>query len=1099
MIEQVLYRRTVEQGYNEYCSRGLSKEEAHRVNVVMDTVASDIDDLGSGADSPFMLYPFETMHRFCLATFQREFSKGRSNSVNHGLLIEDIEYRELVKNPEQLWGFTNKNFLSRKVNHREEMFALKALEISENDELNKDYLFSEYDLCNDGYLKFLNAIYTLLSKNKAYSCGLRIDSSKDANKVMRHFGYLIMCMLPYELRDKISFCSRRVPDSIGVTIQILQEREPDKTDIVYDLSAGECFVINSAVDITNFYLNDLLTMSDAELREYFGVLAAFKTELKLSANNEAEYVISKLLKLSLAPAIFGSETAENQFAFINDVFSLPTSNTEIINSIVVRLLPFVDLNHYMETFNINFELYKKINLEEEIDRGIVAQIEDNLIQNYLCASAEEKVQLFESVFKSGNVHMEVSNILQRFVEANDIISDSMLVDEYIDLFEEFFETEWKEKLYVKIDTVFKQGDVLRKKKIWSRLCNSGNAMARFCFIYGILLDKDESFQFAIFDDLVSIYLDIIDEKESELVYTRITDVLSDGDDIFRLQILNRYKDSAELEATLWIDTYNSIDDLQKMANNIEFLKCLRYKYYHSENAAICDLYLEYVSHAPVSELENIITHYGEQRVGSECEDLLISRIVYSITRDKKKLSVAALKLLASAVKDSEVNELASYINTLYLQSYYDKCNEIYEYLETKQPRLFNCSYLNKEYLPSYDLYIASKLDMRVMNDDQLLVRTIKNLEALTYHDESFKKLTSIYQKYIEQEFGVLNNDFERYLKYKKLVEKLNKILGTQFAELNYASLKDRMQFRFWNESSIRSFDYEHCEIYKSDSEVYDLKFVNHENHVLANNISGLISSTFVDWDKVYSILLTRKFISKDSVHNQVVNDFKKKYREYGMPVSDLEYIAFNCVNKTSLEMDYMMLFDNLQKNGYSISYKSINGMNVFSYIPINRQLKTLIKKYKNYQSDSPSYDEVIRGLFFEQIAVLALLIANNVFGALVIKMSENLKTRDIFLLCNYVGYILLTMGIAIVSLWLMKRANMRKSTKYDVVVFGLLIINMLLSAVAIGLSAKFNNILICIPATVVIMIILIILNIGVGNKIGNSPKKVMRRGDDIYE
>lgn len=104
MIEQVLYRRTVEQGYNEYCSRGLSKEEAHRVNVVMDTVASDISDLGSGADSPFMIYPFETMHRFCLATFQREFSKGRSNSVNHGLLIEEDEYRDLVKKPEQLWG-----------------------------------------------------------------------------------------------------------------------------------------------------------------------------------------------------------------------------------------------------------------------------------------------------------------------------------------------------------------------------------------------------------------------------------------------------------------------------------------------------------------------------------------------------------------------------------------------------------------------------------------------------------------------------------------------------------------------------------------------------------------------------------------------------------------------------------------------------------------------------------------------------------------------------------------------------------------------------------------------------------------------------------
>ena len=100
MIEQVLYRRTVEQGYNEYCSSGLSKEEAHRVNVVMDTVASDIDDLGSGVDSPFLLYPFDTLQRFCIATFQREFSRGRTNSVNHGLLIESAEYKELVKNPE---------------------------------------------------------------------------------------------------------------------------------------------------------------------------------------------------------------------------------------------------------------------------------------------------------------------------------------------------------------------------------------------------------------------------------------------------------------------------------------------------------------------------------------------------------------------------------------------------------------------------------------------------------------------------------------------------------------------------------------------------------------------------------------------------------------------------------------------------------------------------------------------------------------------------------------------------------------------------------------------------------------------------------------
>ena len=102
MIEQVLYRRTIEQGYTEYSSRGVSREDAHSVNILMDTVASEIPDLGSGADAPFMIYPFPEMKKVCIATFQREFSKGRSNSVNHGILISQDEYRELIKTPEKI-------------------------------------------------------------------------------------------------------------------------------------------------------------------------------------------------------------------------------------------------------------------------------------------------------------------------------------------------------------------------------------------------------------------------------------------------------------------------------------------------------------------------------------------------------------------------------------------------------------------------------------------------------------------------------------------------------------------------------------------------------------------------------------------------------------------------------------------------------------------------------------------------------------------------------------------------------------------------------------------------------------------------------------
>ena len=419
MIEQVLYRRTA-QGYVEYFSGGLSKEEAHKVNIVMDKVASGINDLGSGADSPFLLYPFDTMKRFCLAIFQKEYSGGRSNSVNHGLLIDEEEYKELVKDPDQIWGFTNKNFLSRKVNSRNEMPGLKALDISENFELNKDFIFKEYNLKNSGYLKFLNAVYMSLSKNRNYQFGIQIDNSKDANKVMRHFGYLITSMLPYELRDKVSFCSRNVPESIKVTLRILTEKDTKKTDIIYDINTAECILSNSNLEIIDFYLSDLLEMSDLGLREYFTTLDAFRNELKVSKDSEAQYAVLKLLKLSQNPSLFALETAQNQIAFINDVFSLETSNTDVINSIVVRLLPFVDSKYYIEAFNLNFELYGKLDSYKESDKRIMAKVEENIIQNYSNATVKEREQLFKSVFSSGQTHKKVQKILENFAPRQDI-------------------------------------------------------------------------------------------------------------------------------------------------------------------------------------------------------------------------------------------------------------------------------------------------------------------------------------------------------------------------------------------------------------------------------------------------------------------------------------------------------------------------------------------------------------------------------------------------------------------------------------------------------------------------------------------------------
>lgn len=1088
MIEQVLYRRTVDQGYTEYYSRGLSKEEAHRVNGVMDTVASEIKDLGSGADSPFLLYPFESMHRFCLATFQREFSKGRSNAVNHGLLIDDAEYVEIVKNPEKLWGFTNKNFLSRKVNYREEMYAFKTLDVSENDEFSKEYIFREYCLDNVGFLEALNTIYTSLSKNKNYSCGLRIDSSKDANKVMRHLGYLIMSMLPYELRDKISFCSRSVPRGLGVTVQILQEKDSEKTDITYNIITGECLVNNPSVEITDFYLSDLLSMSDAELKDYFGILAAFKDHLNLPEKTEAEYVVSKLLKLSQKPSMFATETAESQFIFINDVLSLPTSDTAVINSIVVRLLPFIDSNHHMEAFNINFGLYRKLDSENEFDRQIMTRIEENLIQNYNDATTEEKKQLFTDVFNSEEEHDKVRTILEKLVEINGIELDIFLVNQYIRLYEEFFGTEWRSVLYWKINAVYKQFDIAGKEKIWNRMYNSTNPDASNGFIYNILADEDEPFYKAIFNSLVNLSIKSRSHKIKERCYIRISDVIQMEDDAFRLKVLREYNDVDEVEATLWLKTYNEIQDYQKAAANSEFLRCLREKYFKSSNSEVCDLYLEYIGSVPVSELESIIYQFGEQGNTNERDECLLKKIIYSLNKDKEKISVDALKVLASIIKGEDVDDLASYISASYLSASSESSIEIYGFLETEQPRLYNSPYLNKLNLPSYDSYLAGKLDKRILKDDKELVIFLQDLEKMQYHEECYQKIKRNYQKWIEQEISNVDADYERYLKCEEFCDRLRSFSHTQFGHQYYAGLIKQVQDSFWRDSSIITFDYEHCCMYKSDSVVYNQQFRDHENHVLAERISGLIKSSFVDWDKVYKMLLSRKYISQDTIRKQIIKDFNRKYNEYGLSKSDSDYIAFTCVNKDSFKMDYTKLIDSLQKNNHRVDDKSIREMTIFKYIRVSDQLRKIISEYKNYQSDNPSYGEVMRGLFFEQITVLILLIANNVFRALIIKMSENLKTRDLLLLCNCLGYILLITIVALVSVLLMKRANMRRSTKYDGVVFGLLNVNMLLTAAAILLSAKFTNILICLPTAIVFMAVLIILNMKAGVAIGRPQK-----------
>ena len=238
MIEQVFYGREGTRGYISRFSSGLSELEAKEVIGIMNKFDENIN---AGTDTPFLIYPIyssqNTIKRVCLARLSSTTQGGRSTLIYHGLLIDTDDYMDMSRDPKQIFGFTNKNFQS--TCRGNEMPTLNTLGVSYDIGFDKDDIFREYNIKNEGYLKFLTAVYTALSKNTRTTFAIQIGNLGDRNKVMRHFGYLIMSMLPYDLRSKASFFSRSASNSSGVTFQIIDANDRNESDVVYEISTGD--------------------------------------------------------------------------------------------------------------------------------------------------------------------------------------------------------------------------------------------------------------------------------------------------------------------------------------------------------------------------------------------------------------------------------------------------------------------------------------------------------------------------------------------------------------------------------------------------------------------------------------------------------------------------------------------------------------------------------------------------------------------------------------------------------------------------------------------------------------------------------------------
>lgn len=1098
MIEQVFYRREQSGGYKEYRSASLSKEDAHAINLILNNMSTYISNLDSGQDAPMFIFPVVEQNKYCIAKLSGEFYGGRKNQVQHGLLMSHSEYWERTKKPETIFGFTNKNFISVKANKKNEMVSLKEFMVDENKKFNVANIIKNYNLNNKSFITFLSAIYTTLSQNKEYTCGVVMESAKNSLELFKEFGYCIMSMLPYPLRGKISFSSTGAPISPNITLQILKNSDnKENLDVVYHLDTYEIDV-KEYVEINNFYLEDLLEMTDQDLKDYFEFMDAFDKELGVSKDTGTDYIISKLAKLYKNPDLFRQETTADQLLFVKEVLGLNVENDSIIKKIAIKLLSYVDPEKHLEVFYLNYDLYKNLQMSNVDESKMKSEIEKNLVQSFADCLNNEKIELFKKIYESNSTHNSVYNLIERLLYECDNYVSYMLTEELLLLFDEAYMDRFAEIICEKIEDTFTSSNIKEKVVIWNKVINLLASDKKFVMAYRLLDKTDVLFQKEVITTLISLYEEGYGKYEDDLIdcyYGKIIQVFEKASDKFLLSILHKNRNVSDSMDSLWLEGYKRIKNVKKLQSDSSFINDLEYKYYHSKNEELKKIYLQHIVDLPQGAIEKKIHDVYTRNSNNIRNQNLLTKILMVVVERNIKLSIKTLKELICLLDiDDTLNAILSeYIRNYYLNIDNEENNEIYAFLEEKKRSIFDSIYLAKEELSSYDRYYATKLSSTNVATISALVNTLDELEHFSYHRHTFEQLKYLYSNALEKGFEECNTDLERYELCKEYELELRSIQSSTFAQEYGRDLAKQYIHNFWEASNIETFDYKNRYIYGKKKGLYCKEFAEHENYILAEKLDNIFQHYPINWDDVYRILLTNKVIKNNNIRAQIASEFLIEYEEYGADLLDKNYIALKNVDVKSLKMRYQTFFAELQSNEYSLNSKKLQEMCVFTYINTGAKFKKELKNYRNYRSKYPNYNEVHGWLWLSQFIFLIVLLGNNMLYQNNLEMNISMNLRTSSLLINYIVFMGIVIIVSILTLFLLRKIRLRDSYKFDSLVFMLVAINYILIVMNVILSILISSFIISSIITVITIIITMVVNFLCKNAIKKEISEVRKR------
>ena len=1096
MIEQVFYKREQEGGWIEAYSTGLSENEGHETILTLERFANYIPKLIGGQDVPHYIFPITEQNRMCIGKFQIERFSGRENKVDQGLMMNTDEYMKLSEMPEKIFGFTNKNFISIKVHRGNKLVSLPEFITERDEKLDVQKIMTKYGFRNAGFCELLSVIYTSLSKGLNYTCGFSSNVARNNLETFKEVGYLIMNMLPYEMRGKIGFGSSGAPSDAGITVQILT-RDDATTDVnvLYNIDT-QCLSYNQKIEVNNFHLENLLEMTELELKSYFDFVEEFEEQLGLETEGESSYVPKKLVRIYSDPELFSRDNTEEQISFIKDILNLKAKNVQFLKKIAIQLMQYIDASRHMELFDINCNLYLKLDMHSEEDAAMRSSIRENLFKNYGDSTDEEKVVLFRKIYDSEENHSGLYELMECLQNGHNANVTSNLLREYAALLNETCGKDVCESFYNKVFELFKVSGIDGKKKILNAIEENAEGMTKILLLYGFFEERDVAFQKSVIPELISCYNEsfgIVRELENRF-RERILDVFQEESDSYILLVLNQLKEINKAYDSIWQFGYECINDKKILIKDTDYVENIKFKYYYSENDFFKTLYLDYILNAPIERIEEKIHNiYGGEQTNARDKDL-VTDILDTLIEKKVVVSIKILKELVSIANAYGVNEnlLAKYIRENYLIYDRDDNAEVYSFLENHYLGIYNCVYLGKEQLVSFDKYYAMKLKIDQVCSKDNLKSTLNEIKDLTYYEFSYTRLVELYKEYIEKESNKCKSDNQRYVLWAKLDGELKTISGYDFYQKYYEIIRGYALSLFWENSNESTFEYDNREIYGKDSLVYNNCYAEHESHKLCEQIEEMFDGKYVIWDSVYKMIFTEQITKNKELRSQIAEGFKKSYKNAHIDKRDMEYIALKHVDTQTLKMNFQALFAEMDKYDYPVNAAAIRGLNLFDYIPFNEKFKSEYRKYKNYHSPYPSYKEVHFGILFGQIVTILILLGSKILQSKAMEMALEDQMRNRWLFLNALILIGVIVIMTVLTVFSLTKLNLRSSTVFDFLMYGLLIANFILITLGVIVTVTIDHVIISCILLILSIVIAIILNILVMARIGSIRKTAVR-------